>query len=112
MNVSATADARKTAREDSPPARKASSVAVAAVAIGLFLAVWMVFGRTEHFNFVNYDDGANVSENAVVQQGLSLHSIVWSFSNAQVSNWSPLTTLSHMLDCQVFGLRPGAHHLV
>ena len=36
----------------------------------------------------------------------------WAFTHAQVANWIPLTTLSHMLDCQLFGLHAGGHHLV
>ena len=46
------------------------------------------------------------------QQGLSAHAVGWAFTHAQVANWVPLTTLSHILDCQVFGLNAGGHHLV
>ncbi len=76
------------------------------------LAVWVVFGQTAGFKFVNYDDDENVFENAVVEKGLSVDGVGWAFTHAQVANWIPLTTLSHMLDCQLFGPHPGGHHLV
>ena len=78
----------------------------------LALAVWAVFGQTAHFGFVDYDDPANVSANPVVAQGLSVKAVGWAFTHAQLANWIPLTTLSHILDCQIFGLRAGGHHLV
>jgi protein O-mannosyl-transferase len=84
----------------------------AAVCLFLALAVWAVFGQTIGFAFVNYDDNLNVYENGVVAQGLNLKSVGWAFAHAQTSNWIPLTTLSHMLDCQLFGLHAAGHHLV
>ena len=73
---------------------------------------WAVFGQTLHYGFVNYDDPAYVSENRQIQNRLSWQSIGWAFTHVHSHNWHPLTTISHMLDCQVFGLNPGAHHLV
>jgi tetratricopeptide (TPR) repeat protein len=78
----------------------------------LFLLVMAVFGQTRHFEFVSYDDDKNVYQNPVVAAGLSAASALWAFTHPQVANWVPLTTLSHMLDCQLFGLRAGGHHLV
>ena len=85
---------------------------VVGVCVLLVLAVVAVFGQTAGFEFVNYDDPANVYENSVVQKGLSGQAVVWAFTHRQIGNWIPLTTLSHVLDCQLFGLRSGAHHLV
>jgi len=85
---------------------------VIGVCVFLALAVLAVFGQTAHFEFLRYDDHTYVFENPVVQRGLSLAAVGWAFTHAQVSNWIPLTTLSHMLDCDLFGLRAGGHHLV
>lgn len=82
------------------------------VCIFLVLAVLAVFGQTAHFEFVGYDDQLYVFQNPVVERGLSVQAIGWAFTHAQVSNWIPLTTLSHMLDCQIFRLCAGSHHLV
>ncbi len=91
---------------------KAPTRQVAGVCILLVLGVLFVFGQTARFGFVNYDDEENVYLNPVVAKGLSAKSVGWAFAHAQASNWVPLTTLSHMLDCQLFGLHAGGHHLV
>ena len=69
-----------------------------------------VFGQTLTHEFIYYDDDDYVFENPVVAQGLTFKGIVWAFS-CHVDNWHPLTWLSHMLDCQLYGLHPGGHHL-
>ena len=71
-----------------------------------------VFAQTAHHQFVNYDDPLYVLENAHVRAGMSWHGIAWAFTHVHSQNWHPLTTMSHMLDCQLFGLNPGAQHLV
>ena len=77
----------------------------------LTLAVWLVFGQTLHHEFVNFDDDIYVYRNPTVTQGLSLTGIVWAFTHRHGDNWHPLTTLSHMLDCELYGLKPSGHHL-
>ena len=67
---------------------------------------WPVF-RSE---FINFDDEVYVAGNEVVRSGLTLRGLVWAFATGHSANWHPLTWLSHMLDCQVFGLNPLAHH--
>jgi tetratricopeptide (TPR) repeat protein len=62
-------------------------------------------------DFVNYDDNLYITENPHVQSGLTLENIKWAFTNPVVAIWHPLTVMSHMLDCQLFGLRPWGHHL-
>ena len=60
---------------------------------------------------MNYDDGDYVYENPYVRSGLTLNGIGWAFTHVHAQYWHPLTTISHMLDCQVFGLQPWGHHL-
>jgi len=62
--------------------------------------------------FLYYDDNRYITENAMVREGLSWDGVRWAFTSFEVANWHPLTWLSHMLDVQLFGLNPGAHHLV
>jgi len=81
------------------------------VCIFLAAAVWVVFGQTRLHEFVNYDDNDYVCDNPVVTQGLSWNGIVWAFTHRHAGNWHPLTTLSHMLDCRIYGLHPVGHHL-
>ena len=82
------------------------------VCIGLVSITWAVFGQTLQFGFLNYDDPVYVSENRQIQDGLSWDNIEWAFTHVHSHNWHPLTTISHMLDCEMFGLKAGKHHLV
>ena len=81
------------------------------VCIGLVAITWAVFGQTLAHDFVNFDDHVYVYENPQVVRGLSTEGIVAAFTHTHALNWHPLTTLSHMLDCQLYGLKAGGHHL-
>ena len=48
--------------------------------------------------------------NVRVQAGLTKASLIWAFCTFHASNWHPVTWLSHMLDCQMYGLKAGGHH--
>ncbi len=76
----------------------------------LLAITWLVFGRTLGHDFVSYDDHVYVQDNPIVRNGLSVEGLIWAFTHSHASNWHPLTTLSHMLDCQLFGLNPWGHH--
>jgi len=82
------------------------------ISIFLIALTWAVFGQTGNYQFVNYDDPLYVLDNAHVRAGLTWRGIAWAFTHVHSQNWHPLTTMSHMFDCQLFGLNPGAHHLV
>jgi protein O-mannosyl-transferase len=84
---------------------------VLAVCGFLFLAVVIVFGQTVRHDFVNYDDNQYVYENPQVDHGLTAQGIFWAFTTIDANNWHPLTWLSHMMDCQLYGLHAGGHHL-
>jgi tetratricopeptide (TPR) repeat protein len=83
------------------------------VAVCVFLAalVWVIFGQTLRHDFVNFDDGAYVYKNPQVSRRLTTEGIIWAFTHSHSSNWHPLTWISHMLDCQFYGLNPRGHHL-
>jgi protein O-mannosyl-transferase len=83
---------------------------VLGVSIFLVVITWLVFGQTLHYDFVNYDDNEYVYANPVITGGLTPHGIIHAFSGRHARNWHPLTTLSHMLDCQLWGVRAGGHH--
>jgi len=78
----------------------------------LVLATLAVYWPVHHHDFINYDDDDYVSANEVVKAGLTWSGFQWAFMGTHAVNWHPLTWLSHMLDCQLFGVNPGAHHLV
>ena len=85
---------------------------VLAICISLAIVTIAVFWQVGNHEFISFDDNDYVTENRQVQDGITLKGIAWAFSEPHAHNWHPLTWISHMLDCQVFGLRPGRHHLV
>jgi tetratricopeptide (TPR) repeat protein len=76
------------------------------------LLAFVVYLPVSRNDFVNYDDPGYITSNAHVQNGLTLDGIGWAFRSGHASNWHPVTWLSHMLDVELFGLRPGPTHLV
>lgn len=59
-----------------------------------------------------YDDRNYLVNNPIVRKGLTWPGFKWAFTSFDAANWHPLTWLSHMLDCQLFGMNPGAQHVV
>ena len=78
----------------------------------LILNTLLVFWQVRNFGFVNYDDTIYVYENPHVLNGLTGNGIIWAFSTNLTANWHPLTWLSLMLDCQLFGANAGRMHLM
>jgi hypothetical protein len=64
---------------------------------------WLVFSQTLRHDFVNFDDHVYVYDNPRITQGLTVDGIIGAFTHAHARNWHPLTTISHMLDCQLYG---------
>src|SRR5881296_2473722 len=81
------------------------------VSVFLAVIVWTAFGRALNHGFVGYDDQNYVLRNPRVTNGLTLDGIQWAFTHVHATNWHPLTTISHMLDSQLYGLQPWGHHL-
>jgi len=72
----------------------------------------VTYGPLRDASFINFDDQEYVYENAHVVSGLTSENIGWAFYTTQLANWHPVTWLSHMLDCQLFGLNARAHHMM
>ena len=97
-----------TTRSSAQGASRRQTVMVCLVLAAITFAV---FGQTVRHRFVNFDDGDYVVKNSVVAQGLTPRGLIWAFARPHYANWHPVTWLSHMLDCQLYGLAPGGHHL-
>src|SRR5207248_4311416 len=76
----------------------------------IVLLIGIVFGQTLSYDFVNYDDKTYIYGNPLVSSGLSLHGLLRAFVDTQTNNWHPFTLVSHMIDCQLYDLKPGGHH--
>lgn len=84
------------------------NLGIALLLAGLTVAL---FWPVRTFEFINYDDPQYVLRNDMVRQGLGGEGLRWAFTTTAVSNWHPLTWISHMTDVQLFGLDAGRHHL-
>jgi Flp pilus assembly protein TadD len=82
------------------------------VAAALAAGTLLLYARVASYEFIRFDDNRYLTDNATVQRGLSWAGAAWAFTTLHASNWHPLTWLSHMLDVSLFGMSPGAHHLV
>ncbi len=82
------------------------------VAAALALGVLLVYGTVSRCGFLRWDDNLYVTENSHVTTGLTAKNVAWAFTETGTFYWHPVSWLSHMLDCQLFGIAPGPHHLV
>ena len=80
------------------------------ICLFLVIATLAVYWQINYHEFINFDDSLYILKNQRVQKGLTSESISWAFSFTDIAYWHPLTWLSHMLDCQIYGLIPGMHH--
>ncbi|MBX9792190.1 MAG: tetratricopeptide repeat protein [Pirellulales bacterium] len=84
------------------------------LATGLMVVTVGLFGRMvwDKHDFVNYDDHLYVTRNDDVQQGLSFWGVLRSFDlrSTVAANWHPLTMITHMADCSMWGVKPWGHH--
>lgn len=83
---------------------------ILAIIVALATLTWLVFGQTLQHDFVNYDDDAYVHLQPEIVRGVTLPGIGWTFTHVHSGNWHPLTSISHMLDCQLWQLNPRGHH--
>jgi protein O-mannosyl-transferase len=94
------------------PRKNGGGIVVPAIAVSLIIITLLLFGRTLGYPFINFDDPAYILERPEITRGVTLSGITWSFTHSHGGNWHPLTSLSHMLDCQLFDGNAGAHHFV
>ena len=79
--------------------------------MALALLTLAVFQPVREHAFINFDDPIYITANSRVQGGITTSNVAWAFTTLQAGFWQPLTWLSHMFDCAVFGLNPSGHHL-
>jgi len=92
------------------PHSPAPRATILGVSIFLMAITWLVFGETLRHPPINFDDQEYVFENPKINTGLTSTGVLWAFTHSHAENWHPLTSISHMLDCQLFGLHAGWHH--
>src|SRR3954470_8527947 len=90
---------------------KTASTKNSTIALALVLLTLGVYLPVIWAGFVEIDDWGYVYRNGRINTGLKLQNVLWFFTHGLGGNWHPLTAISHMLDCQVFGLNARWHHV-
>jgi tetratricopeptide (TPR) repeat protein len=94
-------------KKPTPPTEAPSDLRIYAL---LTAGIFAAYAPVLRFGFVNYDDPVYIANNSYVSGGIAWSGIVWAFTHSFAGNWFPLTWISHMLDCQLFGLDAAGHH--
>jgi len=84
----------------------------AAIALALALATLGLYAPVLGHAFLNFDDDVYVTANPMVRGGWSWRAFAWAWTTGYAANWHPLTWLSHITDCSLFGLQPAGHHAI
>jgi hypothetical protein len=90
---------------------KARTSLVFGLSLVLIVGTLVLYSPVRNHDFINYDDKEYVVDNPHVTAGLNWETVRWSLSATEQANWHPLSWLSHALDCQLFGLNAGYHHI-
>jgi len=96
--------------QNTHPSMRGWRLALAAAVLAV--VVIGIYGQTLRHGFSVLDDDDYVVKNLIVQDGLTTRGFAWAMTTGAVANWHPATWLSHMLDCQLFGMKAGGHHAV
>ncbi len=110
--MNAVAESEQEAAESGAGDGKSGVSLAFACALLIVTATFGAYWPVRDNDFVGYDDPLYVTDNAMVQAGWTSEGLRWAFDNEQTANWHPLTWLSHMTDCEFFGVDARAHHLV
>ncbi|MFC1532333.1 tetratricopeptide repeat protein [Thermodesulfobacteriota bacterium] len=81
------------------------------ICIILSIATILLFLPVKNHEFIDYDVHDYVIDNPNVRKGITYNGILWAFTHTVSGNWHPITLLSHMLDCELYGLNPKGHHI-
>ncbi len=109
------ATTQKKKGQDHPPQVKVSlfqrHVLEFSIGLCLILVIFAAFWQVKNNEFINLDDDVYVTENLHVRSGLTLGGAIWALITTQAGHWHPLTWLSHMLDFELYRLKPSGHHM-
>ena len=83
----------------------------AIICLALAVVTLAVYWPLTSHPFINFDDDDYIVGNTHVTSGLTWTNVAWAFQTGAAANWHPLTWISHMIDCDLYGLNPGGHHL-
>src|SRR6267142_2956913 len=82
------------------------------ILLGLAVVTFALYAQVIGHQFITLDDPTYIQENPMVNRGVTFAGLAWAFATFDQANWHPLTWISHMIDCQLFGTNAGRHLLV
>jgi Tfp pilus assembly protein PilF len=82
------------------------------ILLGLAVMTFAIYAQVIGHQFITLDDPTYIQENSMVNRGVTRAGLAWAFTTFHAANWHPLTWISHMIDCQLFGTNAGRHLLV
>ena len=82
------------------------------ILLGLAAVTFAIYAQVIGHQFITLDDPTYIQENPMVNRGVTLAGLAWAFTTFHATNRHPLTWISHMIDCQLFGTNAGRHLLV
>ncbi len=82
------------------------------ILLGLAVVTFALYAQVIGHQFITLDDPTYIQENPMVNRGVTLAGLAWAFTTFHAANWHPLTWISHMIDCQLFGMNAGHQLLV
>src|SRR5437764_532845 len=82
------------------------------ILLGLAIVTFGIYAQVIGHRFTNYDEFGYITENSMVNRGVTLGGLAWAFTTLHAGNWHPLTWIAHMIDSQLFGMKAGGHLLV
>src|SRR5436309_9259538 len=85
---------------------------VLVILLGLAVVTLAIYAQVIGHQFITLDDPTYIQENPMVNRGITGAGLAWAFTTFHATNWHPLTWISHMVDCQLFGMNAGRHLLV
>lgn len=97
--------------ESAPAAKPQGAFSKLLVCLCLALVTVAIYAPVYHYQFVNLDDDKYITGDADVVRGFTFEGLGRAFTHFHFCNWHPVTTLSQMLDCQLWGPDAGGHHL-
>lgn len=88
-------------------ALKTKRIGISLILILTVISYYPVFQA----GFIGFDDSSYVTQNDWVKAGFTWEGVRWAFTQFYSANWHPLTWLSHMLDCEIYGMNATGHHV-
>ncbi len=82
------------------------------ILLGLVIVTFGIYAQVIGHHFTNLDDAPYITENSMVNRGVTPAGLAWAFTTFHAAYWHPLTWIAHMIDSQLFGMFAGGHLLV